>query len=414
MKMTAEIVIMNKSAIAMAADSAATLTNNKVYNGVNKLFQLSTKPPIGIMIYGNADCNGIPMEILIKEFRKNLQDKGLEEISEFGKNLMDFLKIKCENYCDTSSYYLSIMSDIFINFHKFYIKYLQENEDENCIFLDYLDEKYSEDKFHFNVNIDEVELEGSDEIITKIFKRGVLSDFFNQEDKERAYKILKKLLIFNILLNYTGIVIAGFDCEKLYPSYVSYHVLGLLTGKFIYKINEEVGISNQNPAHISPFAQSDVVETYLKGINSENQKTILKYIQNFLNDFPEEMINIFEEGEILDNKNLDKLRKNIEEIKQPITERENKFKDFFNELKEDNYSPILGSIAHVPKEDLSNMCESLIHLTSLRRKISYDVESVGGEIDVAIISKGDGFIWTKRKHYFDGDLNPQFLDNRSF
>jgi len=60
------------------------------------------------------------------------------------------------------------------------------------------------------------------------------------------------------------------------------------------------------------------------------------------------------------------------------------------------------------------MCESLIHLTSLRRKISYDVESVGGEIDVAIISKGDGFIWTKRKHYFDGDLNPQFLENRNF
>ena len=36
--------------------------------------------------------------------------------------------------------------------------------------------------------------------------------------------------------------------------------------------------------------------------------------------------------------------------------------------------------------------------------------TVGGEIDVAIISKGDGFIWKKRKHYFKSELNPHFFD----
>ena len=36
-------------------------------------------------------------------------------------------------------------------------------------------------------------------------------------------------------------------------------------------------------------------------------------------------------------------------------------------------------------------------------------ETVGGEVDVAVISKGDGFIWIKRKHYFKPELNPQYL-----
>lgn len=36
--------------------------------------------------------------------------------------------------------------------------------------------------------------------------------------------------------------------------------------------------------------------------------------------------------------------------------------------------------------------------------------TVGGPIDVAIISKGDGFIWIKRKHYFKKELNPQFFE----
>lgn len=42
--MTAEVIIMNKNGVAMAADSAATLTNSfgrgKVYNLLNNLFVL--------------------------------------------------------------------------------------------------------------------------------------------------------------------------------------------------------------------------------------------------------------------------------------------------------------------------------------------------------------------------------------
>lgn len=40
----------------------------------------------------------------------------------------------------------------------------------------------------------------------------------------------------------------------------------------------------------------------------------------------------------------------------------------------------------------------LIHITSLKRKISSDLESVGEDIDVALISKGDGFIWKKKEN----------------
>jgi len=35
--------------------------------------------------------------------------------------------------------------------------------------------------------------------------------------------------------------------------------------------------------------------------------------------------------------------------------------------------------------------------------------TVGGPIDVAVITKGDGFVWVKRKHYFRAELNPRFM-----
>ena len=65
----------------------------------------------------------------------------------------------------------------------------------------------------------------------------------------------------------------------------------------------------------------------------------------------------------------------------------------------------------LPKDELAAMAESLINLTSFKRKVSMEEETVGGPIDVAVISKGDGFIWIKRKHYFDRELNQQFFAN---
>jgi len=36
-------------------------------------------------------------------------------------------------------------------------------------------------------------------------------------------------------------------------------------------------------------------------------------------------------------------------------------------------------------------------------------ETVGGPIDVAVITKGDGFVWLRRKHYFDPAFNPRVM-----
>ncbi len=55
------------------------------------------------------------------------------------------------------------------------------------------------------------------------------------------------------------------------------------------------------------------------------------------------------------------------------------------------------------------MAESLVNLTKFRRRITPERETVGGPIDVAIITKGDGFIWVKRKHYFEPYLNPRAI-----
>jgi hypothetical protein len=69
----------------------------------------------------------------------------------------------------------------------------------------------------------------------------------------------------------------------------------------------------------------------------------------------------------------------------------------------------MKNVASLPKDELGAMAESLVNLTKFKRRISTERETVGGPIDVAVITKGDGFVWMKRKHYFDAGLNPRFI-----
>ena len=65
----------------------------------------------------------------------------------------------------------------------------------------------------------------------------------------------------------------------------------------------------------------------------------------------------------------------------------------------------------MPKDELASAAARLVGLNSFQKRMSLTDETVGGPIDVAVISKGDGFIWIDRKHYFRPELNRHFFDN---
>ena len=61
--MTAEVAILNREAVALAADGAVTfmgLEGRKIYN-TNKLFALSMTEPIAVMVYGTGSFGTSPV-----------------------------------------------------------------------------------------------------------------------------------------------------------------------------------------------------------------------------------------------------------------------------------------------------------------------------------------------------------------
>lgn len=79
---------------------------------------------------------------------------------------------------------------------------------------------------------------------------------------------------------------------------------------------------------------------------------------------------------------------------------------------EESFEPFINNIVNLRVPDLAFLSESLVNMTSLKRQYSIDgfQQTVGGPTDVATICQGEGFIWIKRKHYFDKDKNIQYLN----
>ncbi|MDH4240065.1 MAG: hypothetical protein OEW48_10920 [Phycisphaerae bacterium] len=92
--MTAEIAILNSNAVALAADSAVTVgrEGGKVYASADKLFQMSTNAPVGIMLYGQSTFLGIPWETVVKCYRSELRNKTFPKLSDYLKDFIRYVK----------------------------------------------------------------------------------------------------------------------------------------------------------------------------------------------------------------------------------------------------------------------------------------------------------------------------------
>jgi len=421
--MTSEVIVMNKEAVAIAADSAATLTGEKIFK-TNKIFTLSKYQPVGIMIYGSSQFIGIPWESVIKVYRKKLGKKKF-------KNLKD--------YCDD------------------FIKFL---ETEKSVLLMNLDQRienqinhfiyafFSEIRERINQKItDKIEEEGQItlEKIQEITDR-VINDFqnyckeigfpksFSENDIQKlktqhsglvikaSEKVFEKLPINNkidelsfiafsgfiklyIKDQMSGVVIVGFGENEIFPSYVEFITYGIINDSSRITGKDAKSINFETRASISAFAQGDVVETFMTGIAPD----LRELYENTLPQIFDENHNKVVENLPIEESNKIDIDNKLKDINERLLKEFKKTVDIF---KQDHFiSPIMEIVAHLPKDELAEMAESLVNLTSFKRRVSTEMESVRGPFDVALISKGDGFIWVKRKHYFEPELNPQFQVN---
>jgi hypothetical protein len=67
-----------------------------------------------------------------------------------------------------------------------------------------------------------------------------------------------------------------------------------------------------------------------------------------------------------------------------------------------------AAIVHpaMPVQDAIDLAEFLVETTKRFVRFLPGADTVGGDTDIAVVTKHEGFKWVQRKHYFDSILNP--------
>ena len=61
----------------------------------------------------------------------------------------------------------------------------------------------------------------------------------------------------------------------------------------------------------------------------------------------------------------------------------------------------------MPIQDAIDLAKFLVDLTIMFTRFKCGAQTVGGAIEIAAITRHEGFKWVKRKHYFSSELNPE-------
>jgi hypothetical protein len=428
--MTSEVVVMNRIGIALASDSAASVHiggRTKVYHA-NKLFMLSNHHPVGVMIYNNSSLLGVPWETILKMFRARLGARSFATLGEYTQELLAFLSDNRHLFpleiqrryflLLVDKLYESINANVTAEFVRRSratdgtepvneVEVLNEVVD-SCL----VDWRKKNDICQTCFGIDDVggQLVGqaSKEISNLVFKA------FPTADAGLVTKLyeLAKLVVNKeeiLVESLSGIVIAGFGDDEFFPTMDQIELGEIFLDKPKFNRIETLCISADTPSVIKPFAQSDVVLTFLNGISPAFEQKVVTELAKIMLKVPQEVIDAM--PGVSRQRKLAYQEKVDEVSEEAIVSVICKLLDF-KERK--HLQPILQSIEFLPKDELAHAASSLVNLSSFQKRMSTtEDETVGGPIDVAVISKGDGFVWIDRKHYFKPEFNQHYFRNKN-
>jgi hypothetical protein len=173
----------------------------------------------------------------------------------------------------------------------------------------------------------------------------------------------------------SGVVVAGMGEVDLFPIVLHYRVGTVAAGRLRYVKEGESRVTADTDAWIRPFAQRKIVDMIIGGIAPDLKERLIEIVGQF-------------PPHTAGKRAKNVARERIEKVRATVEA----------EVQEKYAQPLMAAVAALPRGDLAVMAEALVSLTAFRARMSVmEKEYVGGPIDVAVLSKGEGFVWVKRK-----------------
>ena len=419
--MTSVVGILNKQGVAIAADSAVTRgrikdgsRQQKVTKNGNKMIRLSEAVPVAVMITGNADYLQIPWEVIVRRYRQRRGAVAHSTVEDASHDFFDYIQSDPVFWGDDCG--MEYVRFLAKNIHDKIVNSNWEAAERNpdgslcrpatfvktfCRSASSLRKKlerggicphfkdYSIDQFRSAIDGDiflRISDNYPDEVLTKI----------RESLEETVWTVLRTRAKGG---HYATLVFSGYGKDQEFPSLVSAVVCEGFDRRVSYHVRPEdiVCISDDKPVAICPFAQDDVIRSVLRGIHTDWSGDAGVVFRRIVNpNFGDVFGSFYNEDDP-----GGEFRKMLAEV-----ETDDLHHQFYKEgmrLLDKNQHEWEKLLKDSDLESLASLADCLIDLTGIQRVLTFSQEGVGGPVDVAVISKNNGFTWLRRKNWYHKD-----------
>ena len=417
--MTSEVVLMNRQAVAMAADSAVTISGPqyiKTYQSVDKLFPLVDGQPVAVMIYNNAEIMSTPWETVISLYREQSRGRPLDTLQDYAEDFMTFLSGNPDlfpaDHQDTEFFkHIAVIFSVIAEEFDAQVEHFKRSgagkarEHASAIFefvieqlyTDYQrmpDERARPELGCFPQGMGEqIRRRYADEInqLSDQLIMALKGDYGGLTVSDATRQKLRDIAVFSatkdaFFEHYTGVVFAGFGARDTFPSMRSYLTSSVILGILKRRQDRRADMTSDAGPVVQPFAQDRMIRTFLTGMDD--------YLRMFLYSESLKLTTGLVGDVIKRAPSLTDAQRQA--LYQDYSENNlgGALKAFFRSI--DNYQyavhtrPIYRAIGSLPKRELGDTAASLIKLNSFQQKVMHAIETVGGPIDVAVITRNGG------------------------
>lgn len=423
--MTAQVALLNGLGVALASDSAVTY-GAKVLNSSEKIFELHMPHKVAVLTSGRADFMGIPWEVVLSAWSQTL-DRPLLSINDYRESLYKFIRTflpdagglsEEEKAYLRSSYWgprgafeaiKGILGDVLIPHYEALLdaetlQLFMSNEvwtDEFRVQMTSLitaealaqiqsrfEDKTRERRQFYEpapvikeslarVWIDKYWLE---------YSRTPSEDLQAWPDIPELDSMVNDLWSTYVLhADYEGeswVNFLGFGSGDLFPSQAGVFMHGVLNGSLIKRFESESPSSSRSRPFF--FGQSDAIRNITSGDDNLLIDTAVQTSEKTLSNIYERISDVM----------VDELESTKEYIKQSLEEG-----GLAAEMRRagdtQRQQPFLRAIDMAPIADLAEFAAQLVGVQAASAAMTQDNPSVGGPVDVAIITHRKGFEWVR-------------------
>jgi hypothetical protein len=413
--MTSEIAVMNQRAVALAADSAVTLIDGGtivVRNDQRKLFNLQNGHPIGVMFFGVADLMGHPWEHLIEHYQKKKRAQ-FSKVSDYAASFTGMIDNLEEFFprARQKDEYRRLLASVFrYIFHL--AQFMRESADDDgarqsdAAILAAAIERVWRDYQTTEDGSPRADLA----CFPKEFGRKVASEYADQIDEMLAYAFqefplglqtaqqLRDIAIFAVvkdlfLEDVTGLVFAGFGKDERYPVVVTY-LLSAIVGGYAKRAQASIdAIDSDVRSRIRVFADSEVTNAFIRGIDFNLERRLYGGFRMMLHGLVDQILDAVPG---LDSGSREGVRQRFQQNFVP--QYFSAFRGMITDYQQEAFiNPILRVLEIAGRKELADTARELVTLNIFKKRIMAQKETVGGAVDVAVISRDDGFQWSSRQ-----------------